>query len=187
MVGQVNFLGFLIKIFPFVIELDLCNDTSPGNLIAPQVEQRFMLNWKLKGPPYWWEKQSLSPAWLEDPRSWRTTGNTRAKRWEPFCTNRAVSTNVCSGCELFLFFFAWQANRGTKTVRENKKDQEILYTLTIPQASVKDSGSYSCSIVDIANNEIQTKEQEIQVFGTCYGFLILCLWVFVFQEVIKFY
>lgn len=44
MVGQVNFLGFLIKIFPFVIELDLCNDTSPGNLIAPQVEQRFMLN-----------------------------------------------------------------------------------------------------------------------------------------------
>ncbi|XP_004084821.1 platelet-derived growth factor receptor alpha [Oryzias latipes] len=57
------------------------------------------------------------------------------------------------------------ANRGTKTVRENKKDQEILYTLTIPQASVKDSGSYSCSIVDIANNEIQTKEQEIQVFA----------------------
>ncbi|XP_024114871.1 platelet-derived growth factor receptor alpha [Oryzias melastigma] len=57
------------------------------------------------------------------------------------------------------------ANRGTKTVRENKKDQEILYTLTIPQASVKDSGSYSCSIVDIANNEIQTKELDIQVFA----------------------
>uniref|UniRef100_A0A8C5G444 Platelet-derived growth factor receptor alpha n=1 Tax=Gouania willdenowi TaxID=441366 RepID=A0A8C5G444_GOUWI len=32
-------------------------------------------------------------------------------------------------------------------------DQEILYTLTIPQASTKDSGIYSCSITDIMTNE----------------------------------
>uniref|UniRef100_A0A8C5DXD3 receptor protein-tyrosine kinase n=1 Tax=Gouania willdenowi TaxID=441366 RepID=A0A8C5DXD3_GOUWI len=45
------------------------------------------------------------------------------------------------------------ANRAVKTVHENKRDQEILYTLTIPQASTKDSGIYSCSITDIMTNE----------------------------------
>lgn len=52
-----------------------------------------------------------------------------------------------------------------KTVHENKRNQEILYTLTIPQASTKDSGIYSCSITDIMNNEIQTKQLAIHVFG----------------------
>lgn len=64
-----------------------------------------------------------------------------------------------------FFFFDWQANRAIKTVHENKKDQEILYTLTIPQASTKDSGIYSCSITDIMSNESQTKELAIRVFG----------------------
>uniref|UniRef100_A0A3Q1IV62 Platelet-derived growth factor receptor alpha n=1 Tax=Anabas testudineus TaxID=64144 RepID=A0A3Q1IV62_ANATE len=45
------------------------------------------------------------------------------------------------------------------------KDQEILYTLTIPQASTKDSGIYSCSITDIMSNESQTKELAIRVFA----------------------
>uniref|UniRef100_A0A8D0D4Q9 receptor protein-tyrosine kinase n=1 Tax=Sander lucioperca TaxID=283035 RepID=A0A8D0D4Q9_SANLU len=40
----------------------------------------------------------------------------------------------------------------------------ILYTLTIPQASTKDSGIYSCSITDIISNEDQTKEIAVQ-FG----------------------
>ncbi|XP_041861672.1 platelet-derived growth factor receptor alpha isoform X2 [Melanotaenia boesemani] len=57
------------------------------------------------------------------------------------------------------------ANRGLKTVRENKKDKEILYTLTIPQASTKDSGIYSCSITDIMSNENQTKQLAVQVFA----------------------
>lgn len=52
-----------------------------------------------------------------------------------------------------------------KTVHENKKDQEILYTLTIPQASTKDSGIYSCSITDIITNESQTKQLAVHVFG----------------------
>lgn len=65
----------------------------------------------------------------------------------------------------WCFFFVWQANRAIKTVHENKRAQEILYTLTIPQASTKDSGIYSCSITDIISNEDQTKEIAVQVFG----------------------
>ncbi|XP_058495284.1 platelet-derived growth factor receptor alpha isoform X2 [Solea solea] len=58
------------------------------------------------------------------------------------------------------------ANRGVKTVHENKRNQEILYTLTIPQATTKDSGIYSCSITDIISNDSQTKEQAIKVFAS---------------------
>lgn len=50
-------------------------------------------------------------------------------------------------------------------MHENKRDQEILYTLTIPQASTKDSGIYSCSITDIISNESQTKQLAVRVFG----------------------
>ncbi|XP_036970034.1 platelet-derived growth factor receptor alpha [Acanthopagrus latus] len=57
------------------------------------------------------------------------------------------------------------ANRAIKTVHENKRDQEILYTLTIPQASTKDSGIYSCSITDIITNDSQTKQLAIRVFA----------------------
>ncbi|KAG7228764.1 hypothetical protein INR49_008542 [Caranx melampygus] len=57
-------------------------------------------------------------------------------------------------------------DRAVKTVRENKRDQEILYTLTIPQASTKDSGIYSCSITDIISNENQTKHLAINVFAS---------------------
>lgn len=59
-----------------------------------------------------------------------------------------------------------QANRAVKTVHENKEDQEILYTLTVPQASVKDTGVYSCSITDIKTNKSQTKQIAIRVYGT---------------------
>lgn len=59
-----------------------------------------------------------------------------------------------------------QASRAVKTVHENKKDQEILYTLTVPQASVKDTGIYSCSITDIITNKSQTKQIAIRVYGT---------------------
>ncbi|XP_040896819.1 platelet-derived growth factor receptor alpha [Toxotes jaculatrix] len=58
------------------------------------------------------------------------------------------------------------ANRAIKTVHENKKDQEILYTLMIPHASTKDSGIYSCSITDIMSNESQTRQLAIRVFGS---------------------
>uniref|UniRef100_A0A1A8UQB2 Platelet-derived growth factor receptor alpha n=1 Tax=Nothobranchius furzeri TaxID=105023 RepID=A0A1A8UQB2_NOTFU len=58
------------------------------------------------------------------------------------------------------------ANRGSKTVKENRKAQEILYTLTIPQASTKDSGVYSCSLTDIVSTKSQTKEVNIQVFAS---------------------
>ncbi|XP_007550752.1 platelet-derived growth factor receptor alpha [Poecilia formosa] len=57
------------------------------------------------------------------------------------------------------------ANRGTKTVRENKNEGRILYTLTIPQASTKDSGIYSCSITAVESRDTQTKEIAIQVFA----------------------
>ncbi|KAM9385980.1 platelet-derived growth factor receptor alpha isoform 2-T2 [Pholidichthys leucotaenia] len=58
------------------------------------------------------------------------------------------------------------ANRATKNVRENKKDNEIFYMLTIPEASTKDSGTYSCSITDVITNESQTKEISITVFAS---------------------
>ncbi|CAB1324126.1 unnamed protein product [Coregonus sp. 'balchen'] len=56
------------------------------------------------------------------------------------------------------------ANRGLKSVRENKRDQEIQYIMTVPQASAKDSGIYACSITDIISNESQTKELAITVY-----------------------
>ncbi|XP_023860711.1 platelet-derived growth factor receptor alpha-like [Salvelinus sp. IW2-2015] len=56
------------------------------------------------------------------------------------------------------------AARGLKSVRENKRDQEIQYTLTVPQASAKDSGIYVCSITDIISNENQTKKLAITVY-----------------------
>uniref|UniRef100_A0A8C8M4E0 Platelet-derived growth factor receptor alpha n=1 Tax=Oncorhynchus tshawytscha TaxID=74940 RepID=A0A8C8M4E0_ONCTS len=55
-------------------------------------------------------------------------------------------------------------DRGLKSVRENKRDQEIQYTLTVPQASAKDSGIYVCSITDIISNENQTKKLAITVY-----------------------
>ncbi|KAI4828770.1 hypothetical protein KUCAC02_022846 [Chaenocephalus aceratus] len=58
------------------------------------------------------------------------------------------------------------ANRAIKTVHENKRDQEILYTLTIQKASIKDNGIYSCSITDIISDDIQIKELAIRVFAS---------------------
>ncbi|XP_040040687.2 platelet-derived growth factor receptor alpha [Gasterosteus aculeatus] len=58
------------------------------------------------------------------------------------------------------------ANRGIKAVEDIQKLQEIRYTLTIPQASVKDSGIYSCSITDIVSGESQTKEVAVRVFAS---------------------
>ncbi|XP_051501293.1 platelet-derived growth factor receptor alpha isoform X2 [Myxocyprinus asiaticus] len=56
------------------------------------------------------------------------------------------------------------ANRGIKTVKENKKDLEIYYTLKVSNASPKDSGIYACSITDIMSNESQTKQLNITVY-----------------------
>ncbi|XP_071395167.1 platelet-derived growth factor receptor alpha [Centroberyx affinis] len=60
------------------------------------------------------------------------------------------------------------ANRGIKSVHENKMNQEILYTLTIPQASAKDSGIYACSITDIIRNESKTKELAVTVYESAF-------------------
>lgn len=57
------------------------------------------------------------------------------------------------------------AERGTKFVVENTLKREIYYTLTIPRASTKDSGLYTCSITDIASNQSQTKELLITVYA----------------------
>ncbi|KAL1254660.1 hypothetical protein QQF64_016889, partial [Cirrhinus molitorella] len=56
------------------------------------------------------------------------------------------------------------ADRGVKTVKENKRDLEIYYTLTVANASPKDSGIYACSITDILSNESQTKQLTITVY-----------------------
>ncbi|XP_016427418.1 platelet-derived growth factor receptor alpha-like [Sinocyclocheilus rhinocerous] len=57
------------------------------------------------------------------------------------------------------------AGRGVKTVKENKRDLEIHYTLTVTNASPKDSGVYACSITDVKSNESQTKQLTITVYG----------------------
>uniref|UniRef100_A0A8C1DYB8 Platelet-derived growth factor receptor alpha n=1 Tax=Cyprinus carpio carpio TaxID=630221 RepID=A0A8C1DYB8_CYPCA len=53
---------------------------------------------------------------------------------------------------------------GKLTVKENKRDLEIHYTLTVTNASPKDSGVYACSITDIMSNESQTKQLTITVY-----------------------
>ncbi|TRY94941.1 hypothetical protein DNTS_013092 [Danionella cerebrum] len=56
------------------------------------------------------------------------------------------------------------ADRGVKSVKENKRDVEIIYTLTVTNATPKDSGIYACSITDILSNESHTKQLSITVY-----------------------
>ncbi|XP_030627008.1 platelet-derived growth factor receptor alpha [Chanos chanos] len=56
------------------------------------------------------------------------------------------------------------AGRGVKMVKEDKRNMEIVYTLTVSRASTKDSGVYACSITDIMSNQGQTKELQINVY-----------------------
>uniref|UniRef100_A0A674MIP8 Platelet-derived growth factor receptor alpha n=1 Tax=Takifugu rubripes TaxID=31033 RepID=A0A674MIP8_TAKRU len=78
-----------------------------------------------------------------------------------FTAGTYVCKAVVNGADIIMWATCYQsccANRAIKTVHENKKDQEILYTLTVPQASVKDTGIYSCSITDVVTNMSQTNE-----------------------------
>ncbi|KAK2907583.1 platelet-derived growth factor receptor alpha [Channa argus] len=91
-----------------------------------------------------------------------------AKRTALLVGDTITVTCIARGSEILEDHWKYpgkQANRAFKTVHENKRDQEILYTLTISQASTKDSGIYSCSITDIISNESQTKELAIRVFA----------------------
>ncbi|XP_062858175.1 platelet-derived growth factor receptor alpha isoform X2 [Trichomycterus rosablanca] len=54
--------------------------------------------------------------------------------------------------------------RGVHTLKENKRDQEIRYTLTVSDATVKDSGIYVCSITDVISQDYQLKELNITVY-----------------------
>ncbi|XP_035509000.1 platelet-derived growth factor receptor alpha [Morone saxatilis] len=92
-----------------------------------------------------------------------------AKRTALLVGDTIIVTCLARGSEILEDHWKYPgklANRGMKTVHENKRDQEILYTLTIPQASSKDSGIYSCSITDIISNESQTKELLVRVFAS---------------------
>ncbi|XP_059196558.1 platelet-derived growth factor receptor alpha isoform X2 [Centropristis striata] len=93
-----------------------------------------------------------------------------AKRTALLVGDTLTVTCVARGSEILEDHWKYpgkllRTNSAIKTVHENKRDQEILYTLTIPEASTKDSGIYSCSITDIISNESQTKEIAIRVFG----------------------
>uniref|UniRef100_A0A673XG84 Platelet-derived growth factor receptor alpha n=1 Tax=Salmo trutta TaxID=8032 RepID=A0A673XG84_SALTR len=55
-------------------------------------------------------------------------------------------TCVARGSEILEDHWKYPGN-------ENKRDQEIQYIMTVPQASAKDSGIYACSITDIISNE----------------------------------
>ncbi|KAJ8397518.1 hypothetical protein AAFF_G00437940 [Aldrovandia affinis] len=82
-----------------------------------------------------------------------------------------VVTCVARGSEMLEDHWKYpgkMAQRGMKTVRENKKEQEIRYTLTIPRASAKDSGVYACSITDIMSSASQTKELTISVYESAF-------------------
>ncbi|KAK1175956.1 platelet-derived growth factor receptor alpha-like [Acipenser oxyrinchus oxyrinchus] len=85
-----------------------------------------------------------------------------------------IVTCVARGSEMLEDHWKYPgklANRGLKTVKENKKDVEIRYTLSIPQASVKDSGLYECSITHVMSDEIQLKKVTITVYEK--GFITL--------------
>ncbi|XP_015201394.2 platelet-derived growth factor receptor alpha [Lepisosteus oculatus] len=56
------------------------------------------------------------------------------------------------------------AGRGEITLKENKRDVEIRYSLTIKHASLKDSGVYECSITDIMSTNMITKAVTITVY-----------------------
>uniref|UniRef100_A0A3B4BKD1 Platelet-derived growth factor receptor alpha n=1 Tax=Periophthalmus magnuspinnatus TaxID=409849 RepID=A0A3B4BKD1_9GOBI len=49
---------------------------------------------------------------------------------------------------------------------EDPRNQEILYTLTIPHASTKDSGIYTCSISDVMTNEFLNIKPEFKALET---------------------
>ncbi|KAM8889495.1 platelet-derived growth factor receptor alpha [Synchiropus picturatus] len=90
-----------------------------------------------------------------------------AKRTALLVGDTLTVTCVARGSEILDDHWKYPgklANRGVKTVQENKRNQEIVYTLTIPQASSKDSGIYSCSITDIISNESQTKQLAVRVY-----------------------
>lgn len=97
-----------------------------------------------------------------------------SKGWFWFQSSCCYSRcGIASWFETQSILFVWQANRSIKTVHENKRDQEILYTLTIPQATAKDSGIYACSITDIISNESQTKQLAVTVYGIKAAFGLL--------------
>ncbi|XP_076873224.1 platelet-derived growth factor receptor alpha isoform X2 [Brachyhypopomus gauderio] len=76
---------------------------------------------------------------------------------------------VAKGSEMLEDYWKYPgklAGRGVKTVKENKRDQEISYTLTVSNATTKDSGVYTCSITDIMSSESQTQELTITVYET---------------------
>lgn len=81
---------------------------------------------------------------------------------------QTISVNcVAKGSEMLEDHWKYPgklAGRGVKTVKENKRDQEIYYTLTVPDATTKDSGVYTCSITDIMSSESQTIELTIAVY-----------------------
>ncbi|XP_037627127.1 platelet-derived growth factor receptor alpha [Sebastes umbrosus] len=91
-----------------------------------------------------------------------------AKRTALLVGDTITVTCVARGSEILEDHWKYPgklANRAVKTVHENKRNQEILYTLTISQASTKDSGIYSCSITDIISDESQTKELVVRVYA----------------------
>ncbi|XP_066575984.1 platelet-derived growth factor receptor alpha [Amia ocellicauda] len=83
-------------------------------------------------------------------------------------------TCVTKGSEMLEDYWKYpgkMSNRGVKTVKENRKDVEIRYTLTIKEASLKDTGVYECSIMDIMTNQVKMKEVNITVYEK--GFITL--------------
>ncbi|XP_076134312.1 platelet-derived growth factor receptor alpha isoform X2 [Alosa pseudoharengus] len=62
--------------------------------------------------------------------------------------------------------------RGEKTVRENRREMTINYTLRVSDVSLKDSGVYACSITDIMSNESQTKELTVTVYESPFVSLV---------------
>ncbi|XP_031430244.1 platelet-derived growth factor receptor alpha isoform X2 [Clupea harengus] len=62
--------------------------------------------------------------------------------------------------------------RGEKTVRENRREMTINYTLRMSDVSLKDSGIYACSITDIMSNESQTKELTVTVYESPFVSLV---------------
>lgn len=60
-----------------------------------------------------------------------------------------------------------QKNKGTISLDDIKiPTQKLVYNLTIPDASVKDSGDYECAALHVTKDFKKTKKVVITVHGT---------------------
>ncbi|XP_063057400.1 platelet-derived growth factor receptor alpha isoform X2 [Engraulis encrasicolus] len=107
--------------------------------------------------------------WADDSGASELQVELEAKRTALFVGETLTVNCIAKGKEILDDHWKYPGRmfgRGVKTVRENRREQTINYSLQIADVTLKDSGVYACSITDIASNESQTKELTVTVYET---------------------